>query len=71
MAPILETARVGGKTSLVEGYRYCDVVRSTQEVWDGVHFPGYLRVKIRGFYDLIRQKPSSFFILYGWSYSYL
>jgi hypothetical protein len=41
--------------------------RGTQDVWDGVHFPGYFRVQIRGFHDLLRQKPSSLFILYEWS----
>jgi hypothetical protein len=57
----------GKKLASWRGTRYCDVVRSTQEVWDGVHFPGYFSVHIRGFHDLLRQKPSSLFILYGWS----
>jgi hypothetical protein len=38
----------GKKLASWRGTRYCDVVRSTQEVWDGVHFPGYFRVQIRG-----------------------
>jgi hypothetical protein len=58
-AAILETARVGGKLASWRGTRYCDVVRSIQEVWDGVHFPGYFSVQIRGFHDLLRQKPST------------
>jgi hypothetical protein len=67
MAAIVEAARVGGKLASWRGTGYCNVVRSTQEVGDGVHFPGYFRVQIGGFHDLLRQKPSSLFILYGWS----
>jgi hypothetical protein len=64
----IRTGRVGRKKlASWRGTRYCDVVRSTQEVWDGVHFPGYFRVQIRGFHELLRQNPSSLVILCGWS----
>jgi hypothetical protein len=39
MAAIVEAARVEGKLASW---------RSTQVVWDVVHFPGYFRVQIRG-----------------------
>jgi hypothetical protein len=57
MAAIVEAARSGGELASWRGTRYCSVLRSTQEVWDVVHFPGYFRVQIRGFHDLLRQKP--------------
>jgi hypothetical protein len=46
----------GGKLASWRGTRYCSVLRSTQEVWDVVHFPGYFRMQIRGFHDLLSYK---------------